>query len=84
MEEIVMANSPEELGAGCCEKGMLVCGAIWGIWWVLKKAGEKAAEHAVPLIIIGIVIVGIFIATRLRKTSQRKQMTERKQEDSQN
>ena len=34
-----MANSPEELLCGCMEKLLVVCGIIWGIWWVLKKIG---------------------------------------------
>ena len=76
-----MADSPEELGARLCEKLMLVGGVIWGACWVLKKIGEKAAEHAVPLILVGVVVAGIVIAMRIRKASQEKQTERQEQKD---
>lgn len=76
-----MADSPEGCGAELCEQGMLICGVIWGACWLLKKLGEKAAEHAVPLTLAGVLVVGIFIAMRIRKASQKNQAAQRKQED---
>lgn len=74
-----MADSPAGQLAELCEKGMLLCGVIWGACWVLKKIGQKAAEHAVPLILIGVVVASIVIAMRIRKASQEKQAEQRDQ-----